>query len=481
MFGGAGNDAYFVDNAGDLVIENANEGTDTVYSTAHLRLGANVENLVLQGSADLQGYGNSLTQRDLRQHRQQHPGRRRGRRRDVRRRRQRRLLRRQPRRHVIENVNEGIDTVYSTAHLPADGERGKPGAARQRRPAGLRQRPDATRSTATPATTCWTAARAPTRCIGGAGNDTYYVDNAGDVVVENANEGNDTVFSTANLVLAANVETLVLQGSADLQGYGNSLSQRDLRQQRQQHARRRRRRRHHVRRRRQRHLLRRQCRRCDRRERQPRAPTRCFRRPIWCWPPTWSPWCCKAAPTCSGYRQRVSSNAIYGNSGNNILDGGAGADMLTGGCRQRHLRVPRRGKATATPSSTSPATARRPGICSFVGYGAGATFTNIDATHWQVNYNGGASHDIITFIERRDRSTRATCCSHDAEADEPTATASLPKRGSRRTCARSVEAAASKSRRRPTAPIWPICPGPAGRNPPLRPPSVRRRDSGGTR
>ena len=33
----------------------------------------------------------------------------------------------------------------------------------------------------------------------------------------------------------------------------------------------------------------------------------------------------------------------------------------------------------------------------FVGYGAGATFTNIDATHWQVNYNGGASHEVITF------------------------------------------------------------------------------------
>ena len=27
----------------------------------------------------------------------------------------------------------------------------------------------------------------------------------------------------------------------------------------------------------------------------------------------------------------------------------------------------------------------------------GATFTNIDATHWQVNYNGGASHEIIAF------------------------------------------------------------------------------------
>jgi len=28
---------------------------------------------------------------------------------------------------------------------------------------------------------------------------------------------------------------------------------------------------------------------------------------------------------------------------------------------------------------------------------AGATFTQNDSTHWQVNFNGGASHEIITF------------------------------------------------------------------------------------
>ena len=38
------------------------------------------------------------------------------------------------------------------------------------------------------------------RCnAGGAGNDVYFVDNSGEGVVENPNEGNDTVFSTANL------------------------------------------------------------------------------------------------------------------------------------------------------------------------------------------------------------------------------------------------------------------------------------------
>jgi hypothetical protein len=34
----------------------------------------------------------------------------------------------------------------------------------------------------------------------------------------------------------------------------------------------------------------------------------------------------------------------------------------------------------------------------FVGYGPGATFTNIDTTHWQINYDGGTAHDVITFM-----------------------------------------------------------------------------------
>ena len=34
---------------------------------------------------------------------------------------------------------------------------------------------------------------------------------------------------------------------------------------------------------------------------------------------------------------------------------------------------------------------------SFVGFGAGATFTNQDATHWVLTYNGGANTEVITF------------------------------------------------------------------------------------
>src|SRR5262249_57058849 len=59
LVGGAGDDTYFVFNAGDFVLENANEGTDTVHATVHYGLTADVENLVLDGSADLQGYGNA--------------------------------------------------------------------------------------------------------------------------------------------------------------------------------------------------------------------------------------------------------------------------------------------------------------------------------------------------------------------------------------------------------------------------------------
>jgi Ca2+-binding RTX toxin-like protein len=56
---------------------------------------------------------------------------------------------------------------------------------------------------------------------GGAGNDFYSVDSASDIVIENANGGNDTIYSTSvNYTLVLNVEELILSGSAN--GTGNS-------------------------------------------------------------------------------------------------------------------------------------------------------------------------------------------------------------------------------------------------------------------
>src|SRR5439155_8014079 len=59
---------------------------------------------------------------------------------------------------------------------------------------------------------------------GGAGNDTYIVDDSGDSVIENAYEGNDTVVSSVSYTLGANLENLTLAGSADLSGAGNALN-----------------------------------------------------------------------------------------------------------------------------------------------------------------------------------------------------------------------------------------------------------------
>ena len=61
MAGGDGDDVYHVDDAGDVVIEAADEGTDTVVATlAAYTLPANVENLVYAGAGNFTGAGNAL-------------------------------------------------------------------------------------------------------------------------------------------------------------------------------------------------------------------------------------------------------------------------------------------------------------------------------------------------------------------------------------------------------------------------------------
>ncbi len=61
MAGGAGNDSYVVDNAGDLVTENAGAGVDTVRtSLASYTLAANVENLVGTAATGQTLTGNAL-------------------------------------------------------------------------------------------------------------------------------------------------------------------------------------------------------------------------------------------------------------------------------------------------------------------------------------------------------------------------------------------------------------------------------------
>ena len=59
MVGRGGNDSYYVDHAGDLVVEGPTGGSDTVFATISFKLPAPVETLYLVGAADIDGTGNS--------------------------------------------------------------------------------------------------------------------------------------------------------------------------------------------------------------------------------------------------------------------------------------------------------------------------------------------------------------------------------------------------------------------------------------
>ncbi|NDZ16100.1 calcium-binding protein [Variovorax sp. WS11] len=60
MSGGAGNDMYVVDTAGDVVIDLANEGIDTIASSVSWTLGQNLEHLWLSGRDNINATGNEL-------------------------------------------------------------------------------------------------------------------------------------------------------------------------------------------------------------------------------------------------------------------------------------------------------------------------------------------------------------------------------------------------------------------------------------
>ena len=313
MTGLAGNDTYTVNNSGDQVVELANQGTDVVVSTIHFSLPANVETLVLQGSADLQGYGNAQantlygnTGNNLLNGGAGADTMIGGAGNDT-------YFVDNAADAVIENANEGTDAVFATAHfgLSANVE-----TLVLQGSADLQGYGNAQANTlyGNTGNNLLNGGAGADTMLGGAGNDTYFVDNVGDIVFENPNEGTDAVFSTVNYTLTANVETLVLQGTGNLSGTGNALN-----------------------------------------------------------------------------------NTIHGNDGNNTLNGGAGSDVLVGHAGNDTF-VFNVGQANGdTVFDFDGQGAAAGDSLRFVGYGPGATFTQNDATHWQINYNGGTAHEIITF------------------------------------------------------------------------------------
>jgi Ca2+-binding RTX toxin-like protein len=395
MAGGGGNDTYMVDHAGDMLIESAGAGTDTVFSTAHLVLPANVENLTLSGGADLQGYGNSDTNTitgnagsNLLDGRGGVDVMLGGAGNDV-------YLVDHAGDQVIENPGEGNDAVFSTAHLvlPANVE-----ALVLQGSADLQGYGNnlANALFGNAGSNLLDGRGGADVMLGGAGNDVYFVDDAGDQVIENPGEGNDAVFSTAHLVLSANVEILVLQGSADLQGYGNGDANTLYGNAGS-------------------NLL-------DGRggadamfgstgndvyvvddagdmvvENASEGSDAVFATLDYALTANVETLVLQGSGNFAGTGNALA-NGIYGNSGNNTLDGGAAADMLTGDAGDDTF-VFHVGEADGDRVVDFAGNGGAAGdSLQFVGYGPGATFTNIDATRWQVNYNSGASHEVITFL-----------------------------------------------------------------------------------
>ena len=60
--------------------------------------------------------------------------------------------------------------------------------------------------------------------LGGLGDDNYIVDSIGDIVIENLDEGDDSISSTVTYTLSANVEDLHLIGTDSINGTGNELN-----------------------------------------------------------------------------------------------------------------------------------------------------------------------------------------------------------------------------------------------------------------
>jgi trimeric autotransporter adhesin len=160
LMGGQGNDTYLVQDGKDIVVEQLNEGTDTVLSSVNWVLGNNTENLTLLNSVATNATGNT----------------------------QANVLTGNQWANVVKG-NAGNDTLVGLeGNDSLDGGTGN----------DLLQ--------------------------GGSGDDTYTVNASGDVIVEAANEGEDTVSSSSNWTLGDNLEKLVLTGTKALKGTGNDLS-----------------------------------------------------------------------------------------------------------------------------------------------------------------------------------------------------------------------------------------------------------------
>ncbi len=166
--GGDGDDAYFVDNSKDVVIEtNAIEktgGKDTVTSTSNYTLGDNIENLILD---DVQGKGSSGTGNKSNN-----------------------VITGSVGDNELKGMAGNDSLVGGEGADTLDGGLGRD------------------------------------TLVGGNGDDLYRMNNDGDSIVEEVDGGEDQIIATVsfNLSQSENVEFLTLSGAQAINGTGNVLS-----------------------------------------------------------------------------------------------------------------------------------------------------------------------------------------------------------------------------------------------------------------
>ncbi|MFM2278710.1 MAG: hypothetical protein RLZZ444_941, partial [Pseudomonadota bacterium] len=159
LAGGSGNDGYVVDDLNDTVTEEEDGGTDSISASVTWTLGDHVENLVLTGDAAINGTGNDL-----------------------------------------DNEIAGNDAGNSLTGLEGSDVLSG-GAGNDTLDGGV----------------------GTDTMSGGGDDDAYFVDDAGDILIELSGEGTDTVSASISWTAGANFENLVLSGSGAINGTGNGL------------------------------------------------------------------------------------------------------------------------------------------------------------------------------------------------------------------------------------------------------------------
>ncbi|SHG99599.1 Ca2+-binding protein, RTX toxin-related [Chryseolinea serpens] len=244
LIGGIGNDIFIVDNTSEVVTEAGGQGTDEVRSSATYTLSANIENLTLTGSGNIGGTGNTIantivgnsgdnalsggggndtldggsagsdtltggTGDDT-------------------------FIVNSTGDSVVELAAEGTDIVFSSSSthtLSSNVENITLTGASNIAAIGntldniMIGNTGNNTLTGNDGNDSLDGGAGNDSMIGGIGNDAYYVDSSSDTITEAVGAGTDTVNSTAaTFALATNVENLVLTGTANINGTGNTLN-----------------------------------------------------------------------------------------------------------------------------------------------------------------------------------------------------------------------------------------------------------------